>query len=85
MSCFSQVRDRLHFSDQWTDSAELTWLHSLLTYADQYNAGGGDPSPNPFTASILRLESAGVNPRAVARIRQMLASEEAKYAAGARP
>jgi hypothetical protein len=80
MTCFTLVRDKLSLSDQWTDNPEFVWLHALLSYADAHNAGGGDPSTNPFTATIRRLEIAGINPRALARVRFLLANEEARYA-----
>jgi len=62
MSCFSQSATVFQLSDQWTADGEFAWLHSLLSYADQYNAGGGDPSPNPFTATILRPGICGHQP-----------------------
>jgi len=85
MTCFAKVIERLQLSDQWTSDTEMCWLHSILHYADQHNAGGGDPSPNPFTATALRLQTAGINANTLTRIQQLLAQSEVKFAAGGRP
>ena len=78
MSCFAKVISRLDLNDQFTE-AEWAWLHSLLHYADAYNAGGSDSSTNPFTATIRRLELAGINPRTLTRVRFLLSEHENKY------
>jgi hypothetical protein len=80
MTCFAKVIERLSLNDQFTE-AEFAWLHSLLHYADAFNAGGSDSSTNPFTATIRRLEVAGINPRILTRVRFLLSDHENRYAA----
>jgi len=80
---FTTVSNRLNLSNQWT-GGESAWLHALLQAAAA-DFSAGDTLANPFSEVSRRLDAAGINPRVSERVKQLLASEEAKYAAGARP
>jgi len=62
---------------------EAAFIHALLKYANA-NHSGLDVLSNPLAEAIRRLEAAGINPHALARIKQLLYDRLDKYDRGVR-
>jgi len=60
---------------------EGAFVAALLKFADA-NHSGGDVLANPYSEALRRFEAAGINPHALARMRQLFADPERRYASG---
>jgi hypothetical protein len=75
---FKKVLDSGFNSDSQGEGAFVT---ALLQFADA-NHSGGDVLANPYSEALRRFEAAGINPHAFARLRQVFADGERRFAAG---
>lgn len=78
---FKRVSDSIGFNSD--SQGENAFISALLTYANANNSGS-DVSQNPFTEVVRRFEAAGINPHALARIKERLFDAENKFNAGVR-
>ena len=71
------IQDMFGGSDN-LPQGENGWLHALLSYgASDYE--GADTYNNPCRETYHRLESRGVNPFVMFRVKQMLQTLESRY------
>lgn len=78
MNSFEKVIQGMFGGSDNLPQGENGWLHALLSYAAS-DYEDSDTHTNPCRETYRRLESRGVNPFVMYRVRQMLNTLEAKY------
>lgn len=75
--CFARTLELFSDDSQGSDA----WLAAILKFADS-NHDGADVLANPYIECIRRFEAAGVNPHALAMIRDRLSHMQLAFDRG---